>query len=241
MLVQWVICHFRQHQIDRHKQSSFFAANPLRSALPRGGGMLVQWVICHFKRHQIDRHKQSSFFAANPLRLALPRGGGCSCNGSSATSSGIRSTGTSNPPSSLQTRFARLCHEGGMLVQWVICHFKRHQIDRHKQSSFFAANPLRSALPRGGGDANVLRQRATSHPAALDALLLLCPIILNFVPFCVPIIHPYPSECKSKKADRKKLRSARRVCVIPSFFSASFPEAHRPLTGAAPSASPPRG
>ena len=129
---------------------------------------------------------------------------------------------------------------GGMLVQWVICHFKRHQIDRHKQSSFFAANPLRSALPRGG-DANVLRQRATSHPAALDALLLLCPIILNFVPFCVPIIHPYPSECKSKKADRKKLRSARRVCVIPSFFSASFPEAHRPLTGAAPSASPPRG
>ena len=91
------------------------------------------------------------------------------------------------------------------------------------------------------GDANVLRQRATSHPAALDALLLLCPIILNFVPFCVPIIHPYPSECKSKKADRKKLRSARRVCVIPSFFSASFPEAHRPLTGAAPSASPPRG
>ena len=38
-----------------------------------------------------------------------------------------------------------------MLVQWVICHFKRHQIDRHKQSSFFAANPLRSALPRGGG------------------------------------------------------------------------------------------
>ena len=166
--------------------------------------MLVQWVICHFRQHQIDRHKQSSFFAANPLRSALPRG-------------------------------------GGMLVQWVICHFKRHQIDRHKQSSFFAANPLRSALPRGGGDANVLRQRATSHPAALDALLLLCPIILNFVPFCVPIIHPYPSECKSKKADRKKLRSARRVCVIPSFFSASFPEAHRPLTGAAPSASPPRG
>ena len=138
-----------------------------------------------------------------PASLGFAARGGCSCNGSSATSSGIRSTGTSSPPSSLQIRFARLCREGG--------------------------------------NANVLRQRATSHPAALDALLLLCPIILNFVPFCVPIIHPDPSECKSKKADRKKLRSARRVCVIPSFFSASFPAAHRPLTGAAPSASPPRG
>ena len=138
-----------------------------------------------------------------PASLGFAARGGCSCNGSSATSSGIRSTGTSSPPSSLQIRFAWLCREGG--------------------------------------NANVLRQRATSHPAALDALLLLCPIILNFVPFCVPIIHPDPSECKSKKADRKKLRSARWVCVIPSFFSASFPAAHRPLTGAAPSASPPRG
>ena len=135
--------------------------------------------------------------------LGFAARGGCSCNGSSATSSGIRSTGTSNPPSSLQTRFARLCREGGT-------------------QTFFVSGQL-------------------PIPLHLTHCSYSVQLFLNFVPFCIPIIHPYPSKCKSKKADRKKLRSARRVCVIPSFFSASFPAAHRPLTGAAPSASPPRG
>ena len=108
--------------------------------------------------------------------LGFAARGGCSCNGSSATSSGIRLTGTSNPPSSLQIRFARLCREGG--------------------------------------NANVLRQRATSHPAALDALLLLCPIILNFVPFA------YLSYTLTHQSASPKKQTAKN-CGLPGGF-ASF-------------------